>query len=415
MDRTTTPPSPQPGDPQNPGGFTHLPALDGVRGLAILLVLCFHLFWSNSHTGSRLFNLFANIRISSYIGVNLFFVLSGFLITGILLDTLHTPHYFKTFYARRALRIFPLYYGVIVVLLLLTHPLHFLWNGWQYFFLTYTVNLAFWRTQPLILPHFNINHFWSLQVEEQFYLLWPFLISRIKRPHTIARVSLLACAAILLLRIALVALRPHYAALHFPYWMPYSTTFSCADNLLFGCTLCALLRTSARERILALAPRIFAISAALLVLAAAIYHGLVWERNVFVPTLGFTLIGIACAALVAMSLRPASTTQRLFQSPTLRFFGRYSYGLYVFHYSLDQSITPHIRRLVDAHFHSKALAVLAGACVVLTASILLALLSYHLYEAPFLKLKRYFPYNRPALPLVGIITLADQREAQPKV
>jgi peptidoglycan/LPS O-acetylase OafA/YrhL len=384
----------QTGDPNSPGGFTHTPALDGVRGLAILLVLFFHLFWSNSRTGSRLFDLLNQVRSSSYIGVNLFFVLSGFLITGVLLDTLHVPHFFKTFYARRALRIFPLYYGVLVVLLLLTRPLHLLWNGWQYYLLTYTSNLPFWRPHPLYLPHFNINHFWSLQVEEQFYLIWPFLVFRLKRPQSLIRISLLGCGLALLIRIVLVALRPQYHALHLPYWAPYSTTFSCADNLLYGCVLCALLRTAARERVLQLAPRVFALAAATLLIAAIVYRGLAWETNLFVPTIGFTVIGISCAALIAMALRPASTTQRIFQNSTLRFFGKYSYGLYVFHYSLDAALTGPIRRFVDAHQHSKAVGVLVGACVVLAASIIVALLSYHFFESPFLKLKRFFAYNR---------------------
>ena len=104
-------------DPQNPGGFAHIPALDGVRGLAILFVLCVHLFSSNTEANGPLFRIIGRITASGYIGVNLFFVLSGFLITGILLDTLDRPSYFKTFYARRILRIFPLYYGVLLLLL----------------------------------------------------------------------------------------------------------------------------------------------------------------------------------------------------------------------------------------------------------------------------------------------------------
>ncbi|WP_433969661.1 acyltransferase family protein [Tunturiibacter gelidiferens] len=84
-----------------------MPALDGIRGLAILLVLFFHIFSSNPETGSKLLDLLNQFRESCYLGVNLFFVLSGFLITGILLDTRTRPHFFKTFYARRALRIFP--------------------------------------------------------------------------------------------------------------------------------------------------------------------------------------------------------------------------------------------------------------------------------------------------------------------
>lgn len=376
----------------NPGGFVHIPALDGIRGLAILLVLFHHLFWANSNTGSRFFNFVDMLRGSSFVGVNLFFALSGFLITGILIDTLHVPHFFKTFYARRVLRIFPLYYGVLVLLLLFTKPLHLLWNGWQYFFLTYTSNLVLWSRPPLILPHFNINHFWSLQVEEQFYLVWPFVVYRIRNLKTLIRIIIITCIVVLLIRIGLVAARPH---LHNIY-LPYSPTFSCVDNLLFGCGLCALLRTSVRNRVLKLAPWVFAACALVLLCAAIVNNGLDWEKSFFIPTLGFSLVGIASASLIAMTLRGGSYTEHFFKNKVLRFFGKYSYGLYVYHYSLSESLTTPIRTFVDANFHSKALGVLVGAIVVTLLSILVALLSYHLFESRFLKLKKYFSYNKRA-------------------
>src|SRR5947209_4577687 len=137
------------GESDNPGGSGHLKALDGLRGTAILLVLFHHLFWANNQTGNRFFDFMGKIRGSSWIGVYLFFALSGFLITGILLQTLGDQNYFKTFYARRMLRIFPLYYGFLFLLLALTKPLHFQWNGWQFYYLTYTANLALWRDAPL--------------------------------------------------------------------------------------------------------------------------------------------------------------------------------------------------------------------------------------------------------------------------
>ncbi|MGC2512156.1 MAG: acyltransferase, partial [Acidobacteriaceae bacterium] len=94
----------------------HVPALDGVRGLAILLVLVSHLMLFNDRTGSRVGDSLSALRGLGWVGVDLFFVLSGFLITGILFDTLHDPHYFRSFYMRRFLRIFPLYYGFLFFL-----------------------------------------------------------------------------------------------------------------------------------------------------------------------------------------------------------------------------------------------------------------------------------------------------------
>lgn len=378
-----------------------MPALDGVRGLAILLVLFDHLFWSNSASAHGVLAIFAAVRDSSYAGVNLFFALSGFLISGILMDTLNAPHYFRNFYARRTLRIFPLYYGVLIVLLVLTRPLHLLWSGWQYYDLTYTANLALWRhNAPLNLGVFDINHFWSLQVEEQFYLLWPLIVFRVCKPERLVRVSLVLCGCILLLRIffVLMAGRPGFTN---PY-MTYSATFSCADNILYGCCLAALVRTPWRASVLQMAPRVLAVCGAILLVYGFRNRGLPFmtdpgaPQRLFMPTLGFTLLGISAASIIAMTLRRSSKTEIGFRNKVLQFFGRYSYGIYVFHYTLDQLLTGRIRRLVDAHVHSKALGVLAGALVVTCASVLVALASYHLYEKHFLHLKKYFSYARTA-------------------
>ena len=384
-------------DTDNPGGFGHIPALDGIRGLAILLVLFCHLFWANSNTGNRIFDFLSVIRDFSAVGVNLFFALSGFLITGILLDTLDIPHFFRTFYARRTLRIFPLYYGFLFLMLLFTKPLHLHWNGWQYFYLTYTANLAVWARAPLVLPHFNINHFWSLQVEEQFYLVWPFIVYRVRNLQSLIRLSIVSCIVVLLIRVGLVVARPY---LHNIY-LPYSPTFSCADNLLFGCCLCALLRTSRRNKVLKFAPRVFAACIFILICAAFLNNGLDWQKSFFLPTLGFSFVGISSASLIAMMLRANSRTQRLFSNRVLRFFGKYSYGLYVYHYSIDASLSAPIRAYIDARFHNKGFGVFSGAVIVAILTIAVSLLSYHVYEIRFLRLKKYFSYRKYAIPATG--------------
>lgn len=386
---------PHPSDKENPGGFVHIPALDGVRGLAILLVLVDHLFTGNNRTGSPIFDLLMQVRSSTYWGVNLFFALSGFLITGILIKTLNVPHYFKIFYSRRALRIFPLYYGFLFAILLFTKPLHIEWHGWQYYYLTYTANLALWRTDvPLVLHYFNINHFWSLQVEEQFYFIWPLVVYRVRRPEILVRIALIACALIFCIRVVLVAMK---ANPHFSYiYLPYSPTFSCADNILFGCCLSALMLTERREAVYRWAPRVFAVMAALILVMFLVNHGLDWigpdhPLSRIVPTLGFSFMGIGSTALIAMVLRPGRT-KSFFQSGFLRFFGRYSYGIYVFHYSITGFLQIPLRSFFTTHFHSKALSVVLQAGVAGAVSVLAALLSYHLFEKHFLRLKRYFAY-----------------------
>lgn len=111
---------------------------------------------------------------------------------------------------------------------------------------------------------------------------------------------------------------------------------------------------------------------------------------------GFSLIGIVCASTVACALKQTSLAQRFFQIPTLRFFGKYSYGIYVFHLPLFGFLAAPLRTFFDAHLRSKALGVLFEASTVAMISVLMAWISYHCYEVHFLRLKCFFGYSRTA-------------------
>ena len=162
-----------------------IPELDGVRGLAILLVLLFHFGARPQGVPRLLTGLFA----LGWTGVDLFFVLSGFLITGILIRTKECSNYFRSFYARRALRIFPLYVLTIVAYFYIALPIahHFgKWSSWDNSLGTwYWLHISNWQSSfgnevPLL------THYWSLAIEEQFYLLWPlvvFFLPNSKLPH----------------------------------------------------------------------------------------------------------------------------------------------------------------------------------------------------------------------------------------
>ncbi len=158
-----------------------LNSLDGLRGIAVLSVIAFHTLRVTGQEG--LFGLALNrLQETAWAGVDLFFVLSGFLITGILLDTRDCPSYFKTFFARRTFRIFPLYYGVLAVAIFGVPAIlgrahlpdlypRLLAN--QFWLWTYTANYL-QATGAHTLPGFG--HFWSLAIEEQFYWFWPLVV-----------------------------------------------------------------------------------------------------------------------------------------------------------------------------------------------------------------------------------------------
>ena len=174
----------------------HLPALDGVRGFAVLGVACSHLFPATPHSPLEAF-VHSTFAFGAS-GVDLFFVLSGFLITGILFDSLPDPGFFRKFYARRVLRIFPLYYGVLAAFAVaaLVFGLNF---HHQLLSLALYLQNTHLVAQP-IRDYFGptglpLPHFWSLAIEEQFYLVWPVTVYFLRTRHRL----LIFCAAALLL------------------------------------------------------------------------------------------------------------------------------------------------------------------------------------------------------------------------
>lgn len=178
----------------------HIPSLDGYRGLAVLLVISFH-FLSRTGTGPL-----AVIASVGWSGVDAFFVLSGYLITGILYRRRGTHGFFRDFYARRALRLFPLYYFILVAIFLLTPLLHVRWRLGQLPFFFYGANFSLSVDQTLgFVGPLRLQHLWTLALEEQFYLLWPWVVgSRLSR-NQLFRLSLAEIFFAFVLRILLVS------------------------------------------------------------------------------------------------------------------------------------------------------------------------------------------------------------------
>jgi len=375
--------------PSTPSFSRHLPVLDGVRGLAILLVLMEHLLASNDVRGSIFLNTAITVRSAGWMGVDLFFVLSGFLITGILYDSVGGESYFRTFYARRFLRIFPLYYGVLFLLFALTPLLGLQWRRFQFVHLLYLQNLPPWSSTIPASIYGYVCHFWSLAVEEQFYLVWPLIIFLIRDRRRLVVVALTLASLSPIIRT--------WGVLYGASWpFLYECTLCRMDSLLLGAALALVMRGPLFSRILRVAP-----AACILFLGATLATNL-WlhpwnmdaQRSAFIDSIGFSLLAVGFASLIAWSLQPASWLAPFFRWSAMRWMGKYSYGIYVLHLIVYDMIGLGPRHWLDAHFHHKAIGVALGGIPALVISLALAWLSYNFYESRFLRLKRHFEYNR---------------------
>jgi peptidoglycan/LPS O-acetylase OafA/YrhL len=370
----------------------HVPALDGVRGLAILLVLL-HTFNRSGPTDVFL-NKVVDLGMDiGWVGVQLFFVLSGFLITGILVDTKKAPNYFRSFYGRRVLRIFPLYYLVLTAYFVVAPRVVelpasvLLANQEQAWLWAYLSNWIVIRS-----PAFS--HFWSLAVEEQFYLVWPLVVAA-SSGRTLRRVCLGLSVAALALRMALVLAGASQPLI-------YQCTLTRMDALAIGAATALLVRDPSRLRAWRphLRPAMLGIGLFLLVLTVAT-RGLPLSSS-WTETVGFTalaLLGGGLVAQIAVDTAEGRHTwvSNLFTMRLLRTLGKYSYGMYVFgkmlHVWALKTLAPWLVPVAGL----RRLPLLAGyvlAAIVVTFAA--AFLSYHLVEDHFLRLKKWFA---PEVPL----------------
>jgi peptidoglycan/LPS O-acetylase OafA/YrhL len=349
----------------------HMPELDVLRGCAILAVLFYHgLYWSSATSSNRLFSLFIKATVVGWLGVNLFFVLSGFLITGILIDTKGRPSFYKKFYLRRALRILPAYLALILILILAR------WLTFQ----SASVALLFIANYGYLFHLGSYGPLWSLSVEEQFYLIWPTVVGRV------------SARALLVISVALCFVEPFLrwldASGHLPLGDVRTATYLIADNLALGALAAIFTRSSYGSLRNGIKLGLTLCLAGLAVFIIGYPFGILHRTNVIGNTFQTVPWNLVFTGVLLLSLGLRSPLASSVWTAPLRFFGNISYGLYLIHFLIfvryDDNVprisNPSLRHLLQGSFTRF---ILAGGL-----SILIAWLSRTYYEERFLQMGR---------------------------
>lgn len=377
---------------------TKIPALDGLRGIAVLWVMLhngsfFAVLDFDTVLGGNLWRLLH----AGWLGVQLFFVLSGFLITGILLDAKEhkSGNIFKNFYMRRVLRIFPVYYVTLIAIALFAYfqagvsvwadsiADHMTWfalymNNWLH---------------PFV--HFKLGHFWSLAVEEQFYLLWPFVVIFVSR-QSLLKICLLLIAFAMAFRFGMALIDPQFAvADEGAYlWTPCRI-----DALAVGALLAIVIREYPSHQNLGRIVNLATI-ASILYCMTAVY--LKWSFNSVEADwtmLNQTVAAILFGACIYHCITPAGIGKvrdlfvRAVSFSWLRTCGKYSYAMYIFHAPMALLLKEKVYPGINVHvgggnFFGVPYFFVVDTILFVACTFGLAIVSWMLIEKPFLDAKK---------------------------
>ena len=343
----------------------YIPALDGIRGIAALMIMFFH-FFQNLQTQNSSYFLIKKLSIFGQTGVSLFFVLSGFLITRILVNSKRGNNYFKNFYLKRIFRIFPLYYLFLIIFYFLAP---FIFNQSitpfkeQLYYWIYLQNFAItfgWKNS-------GPSQFWSLAVEEHFYLFWPVLVYYLREKWLKVAIYLII---VLSLIIRFYFLKMNIQVFYF--------TFTNLDQLALG-SLLALIEIN--NKIDPSKIKLFLVLIFIVIVPTILLWNITSGRaNMIIQIIKPSLISLIYFFLLGLiiCLKELNFFNKILRTKFLVFTGKISYGLYVYHIFCF---------LLISHF-LKDISIPFSFIFSFGLTFIFAYLSFRFYESYFISFKK---------------------------
>jgi peptidoglycan/LPS O-acetylase OafA/YrhL len=353
-----------------------VPELDGVRAIAIWCVLLFHVFPDSNPAVARMPGFVRQIVSHGWLGVDLFFVLSGFLITGILLDSKTKPAYFKNFYGRRALRILPVYLCTTLVMWIC-------YRGFSRFFLLSLAFLANFNNLLHVPYPLGGGVLWSLAVEEHFYMIWPLLV------------RFTTTKALVISGVALVVIETAVRGIGIAHGIDtYELSWFRFDSLAFGALIAVFVhsRYCTPKNCIRLASALLLLAAVVTVATAPFGAFRIGSPVSSTLRYAHAYVGFGAGILLLWGLRGHPLTA-IFRSGFARVSADLSYCVYLIHMGvLDayyHTLGPLLRPWLRAKLSASGEGVVSAAAI-LGITFLLAFLSRKYLETPFLRLKERF-------------------------
>ncbi len=367
----------------------HILALAGIRGYGFLAIFVAHYLTELIfvHRANTWVNGVYYVGHLAWLALPAFFVLSGYLIGGILFRSRDRKGFFKVFYARRALRVLPVYYITILVVagVDLAHGIHLDYRYWAH--LIYIQNFMPGYSHTAYPPNNQVIHLWSMALEEQFYLTWPLVVWFAKDRKTLLKVTLSICALCWMIRL----IAPW---IHISPTRGYYATPTRVDAILFGVALALVADHEIYKRYQYLAKYV-AIIGSILWLLTFINHP-DYPDNYYRLVLDCSFGNFIVLAVIVAALEEGSAFARFLSVRWVCWLGQMSYALYTFHFTYHAWFLNSLRPMLERYIAEPGAFILT-LTLALALTIALGMLSLRFVELPALSLKRYFTYGRESL------------------